>query len=1211
MGHTLRRAALRASASVAAAVMLASCHGEPIGPQTQTTVTAGSVLILPAADTLRVGAARQLVARVLDVDGHEIARQVSWRSLAPAVLSLTTGGGAVGLAAGSAQVIATSDAVADTATVVVMPVPVRQVIVTPSPALVQVGSGVQLQVETRDSSGTVLTGRAVSFQSQNTGIATVSATGVVTGVAAGSTTVVVSSESASTNVTVTVDAPAIALSATTASFTAKATLGNPAPQTIAVTNSGAYTLSGLSASVTYGGAGGWLAAGLSSTSAPATLTLQPVTGGLPPGVYTATVTVASSLAGVQSRTVAVTFTVTAQPVVLLSPSSVQFTAQSSGALPAAQGVNVTNAGSGTLGGLAFTTLYGAGGSGWLAASLTATTAPTTLNLQPNSTVLAVGTYSARVIVNSATDATVPPDTVLVSYVVGQGPIIGLSRTTVSSTAGAGQAKPDTQTVAISNAGSGTLSGLSASVAYGSGSGWLTASVNPTTAPATLTLAANASALAAGTYTATVTIASTVAGVQSQAVTVTFTVTSAPRIALSIRTRSFSATRGGTTPAAQTVSVTNGGSGTLAGLAVSTVYTSGSGWLNAGLSSTTAPATLTVQPNTTALAAGSYGARVIVTSTIAGVAPDTVTVSYTVQQAQIGLSTATVSLGSLTTGTNAPNGSVNVTNAGQGTLSGLAVTDDASWITPSLAATTAPTTLTLAYATSGLAAGSYTGHVIVSSSLPGVTPDTVTVTVTVAASTGGGGSSLTADPAQLAIAARQSPQWQSYTGRTLAAGGSYVDPVTGVRVWKLTSSSVPVANGGMMHMYSGGPAQISRRLSTGIHTALFYVQANGDFYLADITPGSGVSNYRALTGLNDAYLAATFSLRTDSPEILYYFNGSSLVRWNTRTNSAAPSGLFPKNFTALGGQSGHWLQQDKDDRWFVFMNPGATTIYAWDSQTDQLLTWAPGSLDEPHFDRDGRFVASLDNANVSQVRMWDLTTGTKSTNLARVVHPAFMRSYFVSVDPYDDVEYYINGASAPVNTLQPDQHSDGVMHRGDQWIQTDAMTGGNLLNQWYLYSAYADGETNLGGWTLSSGNVYWTTVGFDWNEAGVGVQEVDQTSGSTSVQTLRKATSVANMTEGSFFWDGAANRLYVWAQGGGSPGTRVNAFANSNIHDGIAFVRVNGSEMRLAAHTYSRGTTYETQPHATISPDGLMVMWTTDMGVAGGRGDVFVAEMPNH
>ena len=132
MGHTPRWAALRASASVATAVLLASCHGEPIGPDAQTNVPVASVIIQPAVDTLRVGAAQQLVARVLDADGHDLTRLVAWQSLAPTILSLTSGGGAVGLSAGTARVVASSEQESDTASIVELPVPVRQVIVTPN-----------------------------------------------------------------------------------------------------------------------------------------------------------------------------------------------------------------------------------------------------------------------------------------------------------------------------------------------------------------------------------------------------------------------------------------------------------------------------------------------------------------------------------------------------------------------------------------------------------------------------------------------------------------------------------------------------------------------------------------------------------------------------------------------------------------------------------------------------------------------------------------------------------------------------------------------------------------------------------------------------------------------------------------------------------------------------------------------------------------------
>ena len=696
-------------------------------------VPVDSIDVSPNALTVTAGLGGQLTATTYDDEGNVLTgRDVAWTSANELIATVHPQTGAVGgVTPGTVWIYAASNGHSDSAFVTVIQVPVRQLVVSPKPAQVQQGATMQLFAQTRDSIGGVITGRAVTWASRNGGIASVDAgTGLVTGVATGSAYVVATSEGVSDSSLVTVAVPVIALSSTTASFTARWSQGNPAAQVINVTNSGAFSLAGLSTSITYGPAGsGWLLATLNSASAPATLTLQPVTGSLAPGTYTATVTVQSSQPGVTSRTVNVTFTVEAQPIIGFSNDAPQFAAQANGAIPAAQQVTVSNIGTGTLAGLSAIVSYGPGATGWLNIGMPGTVAPVTVTLQPSNTALAVGTYFAFVTFSS-TDPTVRPDTVTVSYVVAQGPIIGLSRTTVGATAQAFATTPDVELVTITNAGQGTLTGLSTSISYISAqTGWLSASLNSTSAPATLTLTANASGLAAGTYSATVNVNSSEVGVTSQAVTVTFTVTPQPVITLTPDNRSFTATRGGTLPGSQAVTVSNGGGGTLTGLATTTEYLSGAGWLNASLNSTTATATLTLQPNTTALVAGTFSARVIVTSTVPGVAPDTVAVSYTVQQPQIGRSPTTLTYGSRTRGY-IDAADVSITNSGQGTLSGLSVSDDASWLTTSLSSTTAPATLTITTNTTNLTAGSYTGTVTIASSLPGVTSQTVTVTVTV-------------------------------------------------------------------------------------------------------------------------------------------------------------------------------------------------------------------------------------------------------------------------------------------------------------------------------------------------------------------------------------------------------------------------------------------------------------------------------------------------
>jgi len=88
---------------------------------------------------------------------------------------------------GALSNIATGTTVASTA-------PVASVTLSPSPASVQVGGTLQLSATLKDANGNVLSGRTVTWASDNTGMATVSNTGLVRGVVAGSATITATSE---------------------------------------------------------------------------------------------------------------------------------------------------------------------------------------------------------------------------------------------------------------------------------------------------------------------------------------------------------------------------------------------------------------------------------------------------------------------------------------------------------------------------------------------------------------------------------------------------------------------------------------------------------------------------------------------------------------------------------------------------------------------------------------------------------------------------------------------------------------------------------------------------------------------------------------------------------------------------------------------------------------------------------------------------------
>lgn len=211
---------------------------------------------------------------------------------------------------------------------------------------------------------------------------------------------------------ITQPSPEIGVSSTSVLF--DATQGGPdaVAKSMAIHNAGGGTLNGLSVgSVTYGsGATGWLKPPqLSGTSAPSTLSLQPTTGTLAPGAYTATVQVVSTATD-SPRDIVVVLTIAAPPQIGLSSTSLTFSGVQFGVNASAQQVSISNAGGGILSGLAVGSIvYGPGATGWLRpTTLSGSTAPATLTVQPFPTSTTPGTYTATIQILSATAANTPP-----------------------------------------------------------------------------------------------------------------------------------------------------------------------------------------------------------------------------------------------------------------------------------------------------------------------------------------------------------------------------------------------------------------------------------------------------------------------------------------------------------------------------------------------------------------------------------------------------------------------------------------------------------------------------------------------------------------------------------------------------------------------------------------------------------------------------------
>ncbi len=192
------------------------------GKTLSTTVTVpapppsvASIILTPATPTVAVGASVQMQAAVRDDTGANLSGVVlTWSTTNPGVASVSAGGSLTGVAPGTATVTVSGGG-KSTSTLVTVPAPapvVASITLTPANPTVAVGASQQMQATVRDAGGAVITGVALTWTSSNPAAATVSATGVVTGRAAGTATVSVSGggKSASTLVTVPAAAPVVA-----------------------------------------------------------------------------------------------------------------------------------------------------------------------------------------------------------------------------------------------------------------------------------------------------------------------------------------------------------------------------------------------------------------------------------------------------------------------------------------------------------------------------------------------------------------------------------------------------------------------------------------------------------------------------------------------------------------------------------------------------------------------------------------------------------------------------------------------------------------------------------------------------------------------------------------------------------------------------------------------------------------------------------------
>lgn len=184
-----------------------------------------SVSVSPAAPSVAVANTIQFTASTRDASGNSLSgRTISWSSSNTAVATISAAGVAGGVTAGTATITATSEGVSGQTTLTVTttapppPPPVATVTVSLGSSSVTTGQGTQATAILKDAGGNVLTGRAVSWSSSNTAVATVNASGAVASLAAGTAKITATSEGKSGFSTLTVTAPVVPVATVTVSL---------------------------------------------------------------------------------------------------------------------------------------------------------------------------------------------------------------------------------------------------------------------------------------------------------------------------------------------------------------------------------------------------------------------------------------------------------------------------------------------------------------------------------------------------------------------------------------------------------------------------------------------------------------------------------------------------------------------------------------------------------------------------------------------------------------------------------------------------------------------------------------------------------------------------------------------------------------------------------------------------------------------------------
>lgn len=165
------------------------------------------LIISPSADTLTaIGASVRLSVSGRNASGSNVAVSgVSWTSLNRSVAEVNSSGNVVARGVGTALIVAAANGfISDTARIVVRQDP-ASISISGAQSSMEVGQSVQLSATVRDANNNAISGASVNWSTSNSGVATVSSSGLVRAVGAGNATITARSGSRSASASIRVE----------------------------------------------------------------------------------------------------------------------------------------------------------------------------------------------------------------------------------------------------------------------------------------------------------------------------------------------------------------------------------------------------------------------------------------------------------------------------------------------------------------------------------------------------------------------------------------------------------------------------------------------------------------------------------------------------------------------------------------------------------------------------------------------------------------------------------------------------------------------------------------------------------------------------------------------------------------------------------------------------------------------------------------------